>query len=315
MSLLKKNSMLVCLMILFMLGCNGDGPTPPTPPNNSPTITDIEITSNLDIENDQFISGETVAIEVTATDPENDNLTYSYKLDGETITGTDNTAEFIATTEGIHTLVVQVNDGNNSPADTSIEIPVCNSTSLGIYSDGEHCKLLLDQNSFLGLYSGGGADVVEFVDDTNEKCEGNLSKKMTINVAATNEWAGWFVQYGVSGTLNSFNRDVTLFDGGTLRFCIKSEINDLIVSLRSGNVAAGNEHNVRLSTVSGFQVGSWIEISVPLVQFTDPPPGKAKADLSQLKVLFNIASSQESGGTNGTQSFWIDNIRLVRSGF
>jgi hypothetical protein len=121
--------------------------------------------------------------------------------------------------------------------------------------------------------------------------------------------------YGVQGTPDTFTRDMRFFDGGTLRFVIKSEVDDLVVSTRSGDVEAGTEHSIRLSSVSGFEVGSWVELSIPLVQFTDPPPGKPKADLSQIKIFFNIASSQESGGTDGEQSFWVDNVRWVRSGY
>jgi hypothetical protein len=303
---LKRFFILVTLASMFIWGCEEKGTkTPPIPP---PKINKI-MTS---IEKDELLSGETVTIFVEAENV----LKYSYILDSDTLTGSGSQTDFVAPSiEGTHTILVKVTGSKNQFDDSSIVITVCNSTSFGIYSEGEHCKILLDQNSFLGMYSGGGARVIEFKDDPNEKWEGDFSKKMTINVAPTGQWAGWFIMYGVEGTPDSHTRDMLLFKGGSLRFCIKSEIHDLVVSIRSGNVGAGSEYNVLLSEFPEFKVGEWVEISIPIVRFTDPPPGNPKADLSQLKILFNIASSQQSDGTNGTQSFWIDNVRWVRSGY
>lgn len=309
MLVLKRLSTLMILAGMFIWGCDDNG----TKPVNNPPLIKTITTS---IAKDELLSGETVTITVEAEDPENNALTYSYELDGNAIPGSSSQTDFVVPTpEGTHTILVGVTDGENPPVDSTIEITVCNSTSFGIYSEGEHCRILLDQNGFLGLYSGGGAEVIEFVDDHNEKYEGAFSKKMAVNVALTNQWVGWFVMYGVSGTPDSHNRDMSLFDGGSLRFCIKSEIDDLVVSIRSGDVTPGYEHTVLLSEFPEFQVGEWVEMSIPLVRFTDPPPGKPKADLSQIKVLFNIASCQESGGSDGDQTCWVDNVRWVRSGY
>lgn len=312
----KRYVIVVLLVSTFIWACGKKNPPPPGPKysNNPPEITKITFSINKD----ELLSGETVRMYVEAQDPEKDTLKYKYKLDGDSIPGFGATCStyFVApSAEGEHTILIEVCDTANAPVESSIKITICNSTSFGIYSEGEHCRILLDQNSFLGMYSGGGAQAIEFKDDPNEKCEGGYSKKLTINVAPTGQWVGWFVMYGIKGTLDTLNRDLMLFDGGSLRFCIKSEIKNLIVSIRSGNVTAGTEHNVLLSDFSDFKVGEWCELSIPIVRFTDPPFGEKKADLRHLKILFNIASSQQSGGTNGTQSFWIDNVRLVRSGY
>jgi hypothetical protein len=310
MLLVKRLLILMILASLFMWGCGEDGPTePPIPPNKPPEITKITTSIN----EDELLSGETVRINVEAHDPDGDSLTYSYKLDGAILPGSACSTDFVApSVEGTHTVFVEVRDTTNASVDSSIEITVCNSVSFGLYSEGEHCNIVLDENGSIGLYYGGGAQVIEFEDDPNEKWEGTFGKKVKIDVGPTGEWAGWFVMYGKEGTPDSHNRDMLLFDGGSLRFCIKSEIDNLIVSIRSDGVTPGKEHRVFLSQFSNFKVGEWSEISISLVLFTE---GWPKADLNQLKILFNIASCQESGGTNGVQSFWIDNVRLVRSGY
>ncbi|MFH0735333.1 MAG: carbohydrate binding domain-containing protein [bacterium] len=315
----QKKSTIVSLVLLsgcllYLVSCKSDVTKPI--PNVAPVIEKTEIVTKIDTDNDSFIAGEAVKIKITAKDGNNDVLTYRYKIDNGDYCPpiNENIISLIAPTiNGYSQIFVSVKD-KESEDTTSIIIKVKNSTTLGIFSETDNYKLLLDQNSFLGLYSGGGAVVNEFVDDPNEKREGNISKKMTINVASTNQWAGWFVMYGTETTPDSWTRDVTLFKGGTLKFWIKSEISDLLIGLRSGDVTAGNEYKMHLKNISGFQTGQWVEISIPIVNFTDPSGGNEKADLSQLKVFFTIASAQESGGTNGTKSFWIDQVRFIRSG-
>ena len=304
---LKRLFILMILASMFIWGCTKK--IVKTPPIPRPAINKITPSINWD----ELLSGETVTIFVEADNA----LKYSYLLDGDSIPGSDSsqTAFVVPSVEGTHIILVRVTGLGNQFDDSAIVMTVCNSTSFGIYSEGEHCRILLDQNSFLGMYSGGGAQVIEFKDDPNVKWEGAFSKKMTINVDPIGQCAGWFIMYGVEGTPDSRHRDMLLFKGGSLRFCIKSEIKNLVVSIRSGNVTAGTEYNVLLSEFSDFKAGEWCEISIPIVRFTDPPIGEKKVDLSQLKVLFNIASSQQSGGTDGTQSFWVDNVRLVRSGY
>jgi hypothetical protein len=300
------------VMIPAVAWIGGCGEKPNGPPNHPPTIMSIT-TSNAE---DELLSGETVTISVDASDPEGDHLTFSYQLDGNTIPGSGSQTDFIAPSgEGTHTILVTVSDGQNTPVSDNIEITVCNSQSFGIYSEGEHCKLVFDKNSFLGMYRGGHAVVNEFDDDTQEKSEGLYSKKMETNVGLMGDWAGWFVMYGKEGTPDTHTRDMRLFDGGTLRFSIKSEIDDLVASIRSGDVTAGTEYVVQLKNFSQFKVGEWVELSIPLVQFTDPPPGKPRVDLSITKILFNIASNEKSGGTSGDQAFWVDNVRWVRAGY
>ncbi|MFH0735332.1 MAG: carbohydrate binding domain-containing protein [bacterium] len=309
------NLFLLSTVLCYLTNC--DPPIPQANDPAAPTIDKTEIVTKIDTVNDSFIAGESVKIKVTARDLNEDPLIYCYKIENGDYHPPINESivSFIAPAlTGKSKITVLVQDNQNGSDTAYIDINVINSINLGIFSETDNYKLLLDKNSFLGLYSGGGAVVNEFVDDPNEKREGNISKKMTINVASTNQWAGWFVMYGTETTPDIWTRDVTLFKGGTLKFWIKSEISDLLIGLRSGDVTAGDEYKMHLKNIFGFQTGQWVEISIPIVNFTDPSGGNEKADLSQLKVFFTIASAQESGGTNGTKSFWIDQVRFVRSG-
>ena len=183
----------------------------------------------------------------------------------------------------------------------------------GIYTERPIPKVIPDSTGFVGIYYGGGGTFDEFVDDTDEFKEGEMSKRSTMTVGSGGPWAGWFVQHGKDGTPDSSTKDMSSFAGGHLRFWVKSPI-DLLVGIRSGNVRAGQERStVLLSSYDSFSPDNqWHQVSIPLSDFVGPSP---KADLSQIKIFFNVASNAASGGTGGSpKTFWIDDIVWAKPG-
>ncbi len=87
-----------------------------------------------------------------------------------------------------------------------------------------------------------------------------------------------------------------------------------MVGIRSGDIVGGDEYKVHLKDDTAYVIGEWVELSIPIAVFTDPPPGKSKADLSRIKQMFNIVSDVASGGTDGIDTVWIDDIRWIRAG-
>lgn len=183
--------------------------------------------------------------------------------------------------------------------------------AFGLFSESI-AGVRLDTDAFLGLSSGGGGSFVPnasagFVDDDSEKVEGRISKRSTINVGASGEWAIWFIQNGLTSD-DSDTKDMCAYSQGSLRFWVKSPVN-LLLGIRSGDVRAGDETSkVLLSSYPSFQPDNeWHEVSIPLRDFEG---GSSKADLTQIKVFFVIgASSDETGSTNGSVTFWVDNVR------
>ena len=185
----------------------------------------------------------------------------------------------------------------------------------GIYSESTQIGVNLDVDSFLGTDFGGGGRFIPttdsgFVDDINEKMEGDISKRSTINVASSGQWAIWFVQQGLTSS-NNETRDMSKYSGGTITFWVKAQpqVQDLLVGIRSGNVLAGNERKVLLSRYGFSANNQWSKVSVLLDDLEGTSP---KADLSKIKVFFVVGSgSDDTRGTNGDATFWIDDVRWV----
>lgn len=196
-------------------------------------------------------------------------------------------------------------NGNGTTNPNSEENP----PSLGIFSE-TGSTLEPDVNSFIGTFSGNGGDI-ELVTESNEKKEGSISLKATLSVnASSGGFAGWFVSWGNEDLAddNSYTRSMSSYGGGSIIFWVKSTIN-LEVGVRSGNVDPGDETSkVLLSDFQSFAPdNTWRRVCIPISLFEGTAP---KADLSQIKVFFVIASNTPSGGTGGvSQSFWIDDVR------
>ena len=201
-------------------------------------------------------------------------------------------------------LLSNCKDGGNALCPEDIE------PSFGIFSETVPEKLAFDIDSFVGTFSGGGARIGEFVEDSVEKKEGSISLRATFSVdASRGGFAGWFVAWGDASQVadDSFTKDMSDYDGGGLTFWVKSPIN-LEVGIRSGNVSAGAETSkVLLSEFEAFKADdSWRQICIPFSKFKGSAP---KADLGKIKVFFVVASNTPSGGTGGVeQTFWIDDV-------
>lgn len=70
--------------------------------------------------------GQTSTITTTASDPDNDPLTYSYKTTGGRVTGTDATAQFDSThtQPGTYTVTCHVSDGRGGETDATTQVTV-----------------------------------------------------------------------------------------------------------------------------------------------------------------------------------------------
>jgi hypothetical protein len=189
---------------------------------------------------------------------------------------------------------------------------------LGIYNENTSNRLRSGIDSFIGTYTGPDSNcgtIDEFIDDNNVIKEGGISKKTSLTVdGSKNQWAGWFVQWGIKGTSDSKTIDMSDYEGGNLTFWVKSPIK-LEIGIRSGNVPFGTETSTVILSSDNYPPfktdNNWYNISIPLSNFTGKAP---KADLNQIKILFNVASNTLSGGTEGVQkTFWIDDIRWEKT--
>jgi outer membrane protein OmpA-like peptidoglycan-associated protein len=96
-------------------------PNPPPPPNHPPvaacTVTPTSIYAG---------SGDTVAVHVNASDPDNDPLTYSYTATGGTVDGTGPDVRWNSSgvAVGSYTVNVKVDDGKGGSASCAADIKV-----------------------------------------------------------------------------------------------------------------------------------------------------------------------------------------------
>lgn len=92
-------------------------------PNNNPTVT-------LSLDRTEVFTCEPVTATATAQDPDGDPLTYSWTLDGQSISGTGSTVP-IDTCDlagGTHTVTVTVNDGRGGTASDTVTFNVTDKT-------------------------------------------------------------------------------------------------------------------------------------------------------------------------------------------
>ena len=96
-------------------------PNPPPPPNHPPVASCSANPSSV-----YAGSGDPVMIHVTASDPDNDPLTYSYTATGGSVTGTGADGRFATQglSEGNYTVNVKVDDGRGGTATCSSDIAV-----------------------------------------------------------------------------------------------------------------------------------------------------------------------------------------------
>ena len=94
-------------------------PNPPPPPNHPPVAACSATPASI------FAgSGDTVAVHVNASDPDNDPLTYSYAATGGTVEGTGPDARWNSTgvAVGSYTVNVKVDDGKGGTASCAADI-------------------------------------------------------------------------------------------------------------------------------------------------------------------------------------------------
>lgn len=96
-------------------------PSPPPPPNHPPVAACSVNPTSL-----YAGSGETVAVHVNASDPDNDPLTYSYSATGGAVEGNGADARWNSTGIGVgsYTVNVKVDDGRGGTASCSADIKV-----------------------------------------------------------------------------------------------------------------------------------------------------------------------------------------------
>jgi outer membrane protein OmpA-like peptidoglycan-associated protein len=113
----RQNSFRAATGLVFRFGI----PNPPPPPNHPPvaacSVTPASIYAG---------SGDSVALHVTASDPDNDPLTYSYTATGGAVEGTGPEARWnsSAVAVGSYTVNVKVDDGKGGSASCAADIKV-----------------------------------------------------------------------------------------------------------------------------------------------------------------------------------------------
>ncbi|HEY2352637.1 MAG TPA: OmpA family protein [Candidatus Acidoferrum sp.] len=96
-------------------------PNPPPPPNHPPVATCAATPTSV-----YAGSGDSVAVHVTASDPDNDQLTYSYTATGGTVEGTGPDGRWSSggLSEGNYTVNAKVDDGKGGTATCAADIKV-----------------------------------------------------------------------------------------------------------------------------------------------------------------------------------------------
>ncbi|HEY8714368.1 MAG TPA: OmpA family protein [Candidatus Acidoferrum sp.] len=113
----RQNNFRAATGVVFRFGI----PNPPPPPNQNPVASCAANPTSV-----YSGSGDSVAIHVTASDPDNDNLTYSYTATGGTVEGTgpDGRWSSNGVNEGPYTVNAKVDDGRGGSATCSADIKV-----------------------------------------------------------------------------------------------------------------------------------------------------------------------------------------------
>jgi len=98
-----------------------ENPPPPPPPNHPPVAACSANPASI-----YAGSGDTVAVHVNASDPDNDPLTYSYTATGGAVEGTGPDARWNSTGAGVgsYTVNVKVDDGKGGTATCAADIKV-----------------------------------------------------------------------------------------------------------------------------------------------------------------------------------------------
>jgi outer membrane protein OmpA-like peptidoglycan-associated protein len=115
----RENSLRLGTGIVLRFGLPHEAP--PAPVNHPPVAACSASPTSL------FAgSGDTVAVHVNASDPDNDPLTYSYTATGGAVDGSGPDARWNSTgvTPGNYTVTVQVNDGKGGTASCATDIKV-----------------------------------------------------------------------------------------------------------------------------------------------------------------------------------------------
>ena len=88
-------------------------------PNTPPTATCAANPATI-------TAGQRATITTSATDADNDKLTYSYKASGGNVSGTDSTAQFDSTglAPGNYTITCHVSDGRGGETDATTQVTV-----------------------------------------------------------------------------------------------------------------------------------------------------------------------------------------------
>ena len=99
-----------------------ENPPPPPPPPNRPPVAACSVNPTSVYAG----SGDTVAVHVNASDPDNDSLNYSYSATGGAVEGTGPDARWNSTGVGAgsYTVNVKVDDGKGGTASCSADIKV-----------------------------------------------------------------------------------------------------------------------------------------------------------------------------------------------
>jgi len=208
----------------------------------------------------------------------------------------------------------QVTTSNSNFSTTSAIIPInpgpAQDTTLGLLSETIP-GLIFGTDSDFGTYFDATVPAASITtsDELTDFREGSKSTKVVLNVPASTppHFAGFFIQQGV-GANETVVRNMSDYYDGSIRFWLKAPAalsGKLDMSIRTGGVGA-ELSKVTIGASHGMVYdNTWRAIVVPVAQLAKAVPF---AELSRMKVLFNMSVSAASG-SGGTQTFYIDNIR------
>lgn len=113
----RQNNVRVATGVVLRFGFPAAAPPPNHPPVAACSVNPTSIFAG---------SGDTVAVHVTASDPDNDPLTYSYSATGGAVDGTGADARWNSSGVGVgsYTVTVKVDDGKGGSASCAADIKV-----------------------------------------------------------------------------------------------------------------------------------------------------------------------------------------------
>jgi hypothetical protein len=171
---------------------SGDGSPAPTPTNRNPSVTSISVSPAFGV-----VQLSQLTLAATATDPDNDALTYQWSIGAQTLTGANQTIPIPG--DGLQTVRLTVSDGRGGSATDSREF--ASGTMTGTWTlrnvSGSTTVMTLTQNA----NRFGGTVMTQTFPGFTDPSTGTITPEGAISVRVKSE--GNFADYIWTGQMDT----------------------------------------------------------------------------------------------------------------